>query len=65
MDFCRQAFSGLTDTKLGESLPWFGGRQTTRFAAAMELTNDLIDDYATLSVYLRINGMLPPTAQKK
>jgi len=65
MDFCRQAFSGLTDTKLGESVPWFGGRQATRFAAAMEVTNDLIDHYATLSVYLRINGMLPPTAQKK
>jgi uncharacterized damage-inducible protein DinB len=65
MDFCRQAFSGLTDTKLGESVPWFGGRQATRFAAAMEVTNDLIDHYATLSVYLRINGMLPPMAQKK
>ncbi len=65
MDFCRQAFSGLTDAKLGESVPGFGGRSTTRFAAALEVTNDLIDHYATLSVYLRINGMLPPTAQKK
>jgi uncharacterized damage-inducible protein DinB len=65
MDFCRQAFSGLTDAKLGESIPGFGGRQTTRFAAALEVTNDLIDHYATLSVYLRINGLLPPTAQKK
>ena len=65
MDFCRQAFSGLTDASLGESVPWFRGRQTTRFAAAMEVTNDLIDHYATLSVYLRLNGLLPPTAQKK
>ena len=65
MDFCRQAFSGLTDAKLVESVPGFGGRPTTRFAAALEVTNDLIDHYATLAVYLRINGMLPPTAQKK
>ena len=65
MDFCRQAFSGLTDAKLVESVTGFGGRATTRFAAALEVTNDLIDHYATLSVYLRINGMLPPTAQKK
>jgi uncharacterized damage-inducible protein DinB len=65
MDFCRQAFSGLTDAKLAESVPGFGGRPTTRFAVAMEVTNDLIDHYATLSVYLRINGMLPPTAQRK
>ena len=65
MDFCKQAFSGLTDAKLGESVPWSRGRQVTRFAAAMEVTNDLIDHYATLSVYLRMNGLLPPTAQKK
>jgi hypothetical protein len=65
MDFCRQAFSGLTDANLGESVPGFGRRPTTRFAMALEVTNDLIDHYATLSVYLRINGMLPPTAQKK
>lgn len=65
MDFCRRAFSGLTDAKLGDSVPGFGGRPSTRFEAALEVTNDLIDHYATLSVYLRINGLLPPTAQKK
>jgi hypothetical protein len=64
MDFCRKAFSGLTDATLGESLPG-GGRPMTRFGAALEVTNDLIDHYATLSVYLRLNGLLPPTAQKK
>jgi hypothetical protein len=64
MDFCRQAFSGLTDADLGGSVPGFGGRSMTRFAAAIEVTNDLIDHYATLSVYLRINGLLPPTAQR-
>lgn len=65
MDFCKQAFAGLTDSKLNDSVPFFGGRQMSRFAAAMEVTNDLIDHYATLSVYLRINGLLPPTAQHK
>jgi hypothetical protein len=65
MDFCRQAFSGLTDAKLGQSVPGFGGRSTTQFAMAIEVTNDLADHYATLSVYLRLNGLLPPTAQKK
>jgi uncharacterized damage-inducible protein DinB len=63
MDFCRQAFAGLTDAKLGETVPWFGGRKMTRFGVAMEVTNDLIDHYATLSVYLRLNDMLPPTAR--
>jgi uncharacterized damage-inducible protein DinB len=63
MDFCKQAFAGLTDDKLGETIPWFGGRKMTRFGVAMEVTNDLIDHYATLSVYLRLNGILPPTAR--
>jgi uncharacterized damage-inducible protein DinB len=63
MDFCKQAFAGLTDAKLGETIPWFGGRKMTRFGVAMEVTNDLIDHYATLSVYLRLNDMLPPTAR--
>lgn len=63
MNFCRTAFSTLNDSKLGDQVSWFGGRTTTRFAAAMEVTNDLIDHYATLATYLRINGMLPPTAQ--
>ena len=65
MDFCKQVFSGLTDAKLGDSVPGFGGRSSTRFAAAMEVTNDLVDHYAALAVYLRLNGLLPPTAQRK
>ena len=60
----RAGFSGLTDAKL-TICPGFGGRSTTRFGAAMEVNNDLIDHYATLSVYLRINGLLPPSAQKR
>jgi uncharacterized damage-inducible protein DinB len=65
MDFCTQAFAKLTDEKLGESVSWFGGKQVTRVAAALEVTNDLVDHYAALAVYIRLNGMLPPTAQRK
>ena len=65
MDVCKQAFSKLTDASLGEQVPWFGGRQVTRVSAALEVTNDLIDHYAALAVYLRLNNLLPPTAQPK
>ena len=65
MDFCAEAFSKLTDAKLAEPVTIFGGRRTTRLGAAMEVTNDLIDHYAALAVYLRLNQLLPPTAQKK
>jgi len=65
MDFCTQAFSKLSDSNAGDLVPWFGGRQIPRIAAALEVTNDLIDHYAALAVYLRLNGLLPPTAQRK
>ena len=64
MDVCKQAFSKLTDANLGEMVPWFGGRQVPRVSAALEVTNDLIDHYAALAVYLRLNSLLPPTAQR-
>jgi hypothetical protein len=65
MDYCAQAFSKLTDAKLAEMVPFFGGRTVTRLGAALEVNNDLIDHYAALAVYLRLNELLPPTAQKK
>jgi hypothetical protein len=64
MEYCAQAFSRMTDAKLAETVPFMGGRRVTRLGAAMEVTNDLIDHYAALAVYLRLNGLLPPTAQK-
>ena len=65
MDLCKQAFTKLTDAKLGEPVTMFNGRPGTRFSAALEVTNDLIDHYAALAVYMRLNDMLPPTAQKR
>lgn len=65
MEYCSQAFSKLTDAKLTETVTIFGGRRVPRLGAAMEVVDDLIDHYAALAVYLRLNGLLPPTAQKK
>jgi hypothetical protein len=65
MEYCQQAFSKLTDAKLAETVPFFGGKRVTRLGAALEVNNDLIDHYAALAVYLRLNKLLPPTAQKK
>jgi hypothetical protein len=65
MDFCKQAFSKLSDAKMADPVTLFGRRQTNRFGAALEVTNDLIDHYAAVAVYLRLNDMLPPSAQPK
>ncbi|MBZ5660334.1 MAG: DinB family protein [Acidobacteriia bacterium] len=64
MDYCDQAFSKLTDANLTEMIPSFGGRQMTRMGVALIVTNDLIDHYAGMAIYLRMNKVLPPTAMK-
>jgi hypothetical protein len=64
MDYCEQAFSKLTDANLTEMIPAFGGRQMTRLGVALIVTNDLIDHYAGMAIYLRMNKLLPPTAMK-
>jgi hypothetical protein len=65
MDFCTQAFAKLTDANSGDQVPWFGGRQVSRISAALEVTNDLVDHYSSLALYLRLNNLLPPTAKRK
>ena len=51
MDYCAKAYSTLTDAKLTETVPFFG-RKATRLGVALEVSNDLIDHYAALAVYL-------------
>jgi len=62
--FCDQALASLTDANLGEQLPFFGGRKMSRAAVMTVTTGDWADHYSQYSNYLRLNGMLPPTAKK-
>jgi uncharacterized damage-inducible protein DinB len=62
--FCDQAFTSLDDSKLSESLPFFGGSKMSRAAVMTATTADYADHYSQLAIYLRLNGMLPPTAKK-
>jgi hypothetical protein len=43
----------------------FGGRKMTKGAAALELSADWADHYSQMAGYLRLNGLLPPSAKKK
>ena len=65
MDYCGEQFSKITDANLSEMVPFFGGKQVTRLTAALAVIIDFADHYAGLSMHLRMNGLLPPTAQKK
>ena len=65
MDYCGEQFAKLTDANLSEMVPFFGGKQVPRNTAALAVVIDFADHYAGLSMHLRMNGLLPPTAQKK
>jgi hypothetical protein len=64
-DFCGDALTKMDDSKLGDSLELFGGRQGPRALVALGLASGWADHYAAAAMYLRLNGILPPTAQPK
>jgi len=65
-DYCGTALAGLTDAQLSDSVPMFGGpRKATRAFMLLITAGDWTDHYSQLAVYLRLNGMLPPTAQRR
>jgi serine/threonine-protein kinase len=62
--FCDQALAPLTDANLSEQLPFFGGRKMSRAMVMTITTGDWADHYSQYAIYLRLNGLLPPTAKK-
>ena len=64
--FCDDAFAQLDDAKLSQalSLPGPNGttRQSTRVVMVLGHALDLADHYSQLANYMRLNGILPPSA---
>jgi len=54
----------VDDAKLGEMVPWFGPKPVTRATAILAIAEDWSDHYSQLANYLRLNGLLPPTAKQ-
>src|SRR5271154_974083 len=63
-DFCTQTLAKVDDSKLGEVVFTRGTFTLTRASAMIALTNDFADHYGGAAMYLRLNGLLPPTAQQ-
>jgi hypothetical protein len=63
-DFCADALGKMDDSKLAETTEGFGGKQVTRAWASLVLAGTWADHYAEAAMYLRLNGVLPPTAKK-
>ena len=63
-DFCSDALAKMDDSRLAETSEIFPGRQGSRAWASMILAGTWADHYAEAAMYLRLNGVLPPTAKK-
>jgi uncharacterized damage-inducible protein DinB len=61
--FCGQALAHVTDAQMGDPITYFRGAKTSRARALFELTDDLEDHYSQMAGYLRLNGLIPPSAQ--
>ena len=64
-DFCSEALSKMDDSKMGDSVELFGGRQFPRAMGALGMASGWADHYGAAAMYLRLNGILPPSAQAK
>lgn len=63
--FCQQALTQLDDAKLADQVSLTFGRNTrtvTRAAMVLGHALDLADHYSQIANYMRLNGILPPTA---
>jgi uncharacterized damage-inducible protein DinB len=65
IDFCNSALDSLADSKLGDQVTLFRGMKVPRAYALFALTNDFADHYAAMAMYMRLNGILPPSAQQQ
>lgn len=63
--FCESAFAQLDDSKLSEPIQLFGPNPFSRATAILITVGDWADHYSQEAIYLRLNGVLPPTAQPR
>jgi DinB superfamily len=62
-DFCSQALAKMDDSKLGETTEAMG-LKLSRARIALGVASSMADHYAETAMYLRLNGITPPTAKK-
>jgi uncharacterized damage-inducible protein DinB len=63
--YCASSLAKVDDSKLAEKMTLFGSKQVTRAETLFITAQDWADHYSQAAIYLRLNGLLPPTAKKK
>jgi DinB superfamily len=64
-EFCHAALAKADDSKMNEDIKWFDGKPRPRVWAFIALPSSWADHYGMAAIYLRLNGLLPPTAKKQ
>ena len=64
-NFCSEALGKMDDSKLSDDVELFGGRHFARAMGAFALASGWADHYGAAAMYLRLNNILPPTAQTR
>jgi hypothetical protein len=63
--FCDNAVATLDDAKLSDQIPTGppgSGRTAVRAQLVLIYVTDLVDHYSQMANYMRLNGLLPPSA---
>jgi hypothetical protein len=63
-DFCDQVLAKADDANLGETVD-MGFMKGSRALAMFIYVEDLADHYSQVANYMRLNGMLPPSARPR
>ena len=62
-EFCETALAAVDDSRLQEKVSYFGEQSTSRAAVMIAAAEEWAGHYSQIAVYLRLNGLLPPTAK--
>jgi DinB superfamily len=63
-EFCHTALEKADDSKMSSDIKWFDGKPRARAWAFLGLASGWADHYGLAAVYLRLNGLVPPSAKK-
>ena len=62
-EYCSTVLAAADDSNLGQAVNLGPNRDTTRAGVMILVSDEWFDHYAGLAVALRLNGILPPSAQ--
>jgi hypothetical protein len=62
--YCEQVLAKADDSALGQTVTLYEGQTGTRGSALVRMAAGWADHYSAAAMYLRMNKLVPPSAQK-